>query len=302
VTRLAIALALSGALGLTTLVVARQGAPSVDLVEVDVVVVDGKDQPITRLQRDDFTVKEDGRIVDVKTFSERFPSDPRDPDDVRSVAILMDDAGVPPTGNETMKTIARAFVASAAPRDEISIVRLHNYDDEPFGDRRLAESRIAAYRANSAAFTDWGTPGETLDRMAGIARLMEGDDHRRKVIVCVGAPAVCNIAEPPKVALRALWPRWVRVLTSTAKANVSIYAIVPGRATLRGGGLSDYTGGEVFATTYDLGPAIDRILRDANHHYMLGYWPDGKSRELHSIDVKVARHGARVHARRRRGD
>ena len=79
---------------------------------------------------------------------------------------------------------------------------------------------------------------------------MEGDDHRRKVIVCVGAPAVCNIAEPPKVALRALWPRWVRVLTSAAKANVSIYAIVPGRATLRGGGLSDYTGGEVFATTY----------------------------------------------------
>ena len=57
----------------------------------------------------------------------------------------MDDAGVPPTGNETMKTIARAFVASALPRDEISIVRLHNYDDEPFGDRRLAESRIAAY-------------------------------------------------------------------------------------------------------------------------------------------------------------
>ena len=85
-TRLAIVLVFSGALGLTTLLVARQGAPSVDLVEVDVVVVDGKDQPITSLQRDDFTVKEDGRIVDVKTFSERFPSDPHDPDDVRSVA------------------------------------------------------------------------------------------------------------------------------------------------------------------------------------------------------------------------
>ena len=55
-TRLAIALVLSSGLVLTTLVVAGQGAPSVDLVEVDVVVVDG-DQLITRLQRDDFTIR-----------------------------------------------------------------------------------------------------------------------------------------------------------------------------------------------------------------------------------------------------
>jgi hypothetical protein len=35
---------------------------------------------------------------------------------------------------------------------------------------------------------------------------------------------------------------------------------------------------------------------------MLGYWPTGKSREIHSIDVKVARRGLKVHARRRRGN
>ena len=69
---------------------------------------------------------------------------------------------------------------------------------------------------------------------------------------------------------------------------------------LRGGGLADLNGGEVFVTSYDLGPAIDRILQDASSYYMLGYWPAGKSRELHSIDVRVARRGVKVHARKRR--
>jgi hypothetical protein len=71
---------------------------------------------------------------------------------------------------------------------------------------------------------------------------------------------------------------------------------------LRGGGLSDLTGGEVFATMYDVGPALDRILGDTSHYYLLGYWPSGKTRELHSIDLKVPRRGVQVFARRLRGN
>jgi hypothetical protein len=118
----------------------------------------------------------------------------------------------------------------------------------------------------------------------------------------VGAPAVCNIEEPTVNVVRpAFWNAWVDALSAAAKASVAVYAIVPGRAILRGGGLVDLTGGEVLATMYDVGPAIDRILRDAGSYYMLGYWPSGKARELHSISVKVGRRGAKVHARRKRG-
>ena len=46
----------------------------------------------------------------------------------------------------------------------------------------------------------------------------------------------------------------------------------------------------------------DRILQDASSYYMLGYWPSGKPREVHSIDVKVSRRGVKVHARHRRGN
>lgn len=273
-------------------------AAGADLVELDVAVVDGKGRPVTGLTQLDFSIKEDGKPVAINTFSETVAENADAP---RSIVLLMDDAAVPAMGNQAMQTIARAFVSSADPFDEVSVVRLHSRADEPFGDRRVAEFRIAEYQAGSIPFTDWVTPQEMLRRVADLSRQMASDDRRRKIVVCIGAPVVCNIEEPATTAPRQLWSTWVNALAATARANVAVYAVVPGQAMLRGGGLVDYTGGEVFATTYDVGPAIDRILRDASNYYMLGYWPESKARELHSIEVKVSRKGAKVHARRKRG-
>ena len=289
---------------LATVHAAQRNAPppSIDLVEVDVAVLDRQGQPVGGLSAADFAVKEDGSPVEIKTFAEVRPT-ANDPDNSRSVVILMDDVAIPAAGTLAMQTIANAFVESAAPYDQISVIRLHNRTDEPYGDRSVARSRIARFQAASFPFADLNTAPETLGRVADVSRQLESDDHRRKVIVCVGAPVVCNIAEPFSSSVRPRhWSAWVDAVSASAKANVAIYGIIPGRTTLRGGGLADLTGGEVFATMHDIGPAIDRILRDAASHYMLGYWPTGKSRELHSIDVKVARRGLKVHARRRRGN
>jgi VWFA-related protein len=281
----------------------RKMPPSIDLVEVDVVVVDGHDRPVAGLTAADFVVKEDGSAVEIKTFGEVQPTTSTDPDNIRSVVILMDDVAIPASGTQAMQKIANAFVQSATPRDQISVIRLHNRTDEPFGDRSVAQSRIARFQAASFPFADFNTAPDVLARVADLARQMESDDHRRKVIVCVGAPVVCNLAEPFSSSVRPRhWSSWVDAVSASAKANVAIYGLIPGRTTLRGGGLADLTGGEIFAAMYDVGPAIDRILSDAASHYMLGYWPTGKSKEIHSIDVKVARRGLKVHARRRRGN
>jgi VWFA-related protein len=281
----------------------RKLPPSIDLVELDVAVVDRHGQPVAGLTAADFVVKEDGSSVEIKTFAEVQPTTPNDPDNSRSVTILMDDVAIPAAGTLAMQTIANAFVQSAAPYDQISVIRLHNRTDEPYGDRSVAQSRIARFQAASFPFADVNTAPDTLARVADLSRQMESDDHRRKVIVCVGAPVVCNIAEPFSSSVRPRhWSAWVDAVSASAKANVAIYGIIPGRTTLRGGGLADLTGGEVFATMYNIGPAIDRILRDAASHYMLGYWPTGKSKEVHTIDVKVTQRGLKVHARRRRGN
>jgi len=277
--------------------------PSVDLVELDVAVLDRHGKPVTGLTAEDFAVKEDGDKADIKTFLEAQPTTRTDPDNVRSVVLLLDDMGVPASGTLAMQTIGKAFLQSVDQRDELSVIRLRNRTDETFGDRSVAASRITGFQAAAFPFADFNTIADTLVRVADVSRQLEADDHRRKAVVCVGSPIVCNIEEPSSSSARPRhWSSWVDAVGASAKANVAVYAIIPGRVSLRGGGLADLTGGEVFVTMYDVGAAIDRILQDSSNYYMLGYWPSGKSREVHSIDVKVSRRGVKVHARRRRGN
>jgi hypothetical protein len=282
----------------------RKGIPrSIDLVEIDVAVVDRLHQPVTGLTAKDFVVRDDGAPVTIKTFREVHFTSVSDPDYRRSITLLLDDVAVPAEGTQALQTIGKAFLQSVDARDEVSVVRLHDETDEPFGDRVVAESRLARFRAAAFPFADFDTVSDVFGRIGDVSRQLESDDHRRKAIVCVGASITCNAGEPaPSSGWPRHWSSWVEAVRSTAVSNVAVFAIVPGRSILRGGGLSDLTGGEVFATMYNVGPAIDRILSNVSNYYMLGYWPSGKTRELHSIDVKVSRRGVQVSARRLRGN
>jgi hypothetical protein len=61
------------------------------------------------------------------------------------------------------------------------------------------------------------------------------------------------------------------------------------------------TGGEPFSNSNDFVHPADVIWGEASRYYLLGYWPSAKTRELHTIDVTVARKDVHVHARKRRG-
>jgi hypothetical protein len=62
--------------------------PSVDLVEIDVVVTDHSGQHVSGLRREDFEIKEDGKAVDIKTFTAVSSGGSTKLDDGRSVACL----------------------------------------------------------------------------------------------------------------------------------------------------------------------------------------------------------------------
>jgi hypothetical protein len=276
----------------------RQSPLEGDFVEIDAVVVDGKGKPMHGLQQSDFTIREDGKPVTITTFSEISRGVRDDPDTARTVVLLLDDTGVAPVGTQSIQTIARAFVSGAAAVDDVTVVRLHVEADEPFGDRIAAESRISQYRGGAYPFVSWSTVGDALKRVTDISQQVASNASRRKIIVCVGSPYVCNIREPQPSAPRSFESAWVGALVESAKANVSVYGLIPGRAGLRLDGLAEYTGGEIFASSYDVGPPIDRILQDAANYYVLGYWPASAPKNLHHVDVKVATHGLRVHARK----
>jgi hypothetical protein len=219
---------------------------------------------------------------------------------VRHLVLLLDDSSVPMGGTPVIQAMAMAILARKTPRDEVTVVRLNNDRDEPFGDLETAVARIDAYHAGAVPFQNPGTAERTLKVVANISRLLEPVDHRRKLIVCIGGPRVCNVLEP-RWSLN--WVRWVQALTSAARANVSVYAVMPvriGAPMMLAGGIVDMTGGDGFANASSFEKFVDGLWSEAGTYYLLGYWP-ASNRELHSIDVKVVPKGLRVHARRRRG-
>ena len=159
------------------------------------------------------------------------------------------------------------------------MVRLHNWRDEPFGDRHVAAYRISEYQAGTIPFNSVLGQEEVLRRVIDLLRAApdqsaEAQDHRLH--------RVASGVQRRRTGASRLHADYggagSKHCATTALANVSFYLVVPSRVNLYGGGLVAFTGGQVFATTYNVGPAIDRIMQDASYHYVLGYWPPKAAR------------------------
>jgi hypothetical protein len=203
-----------------------------------------------------------------------------------------------------MRGLARLVIALARSADDVAVVRVSKSDDEAFGDVTTALARIDAYAPGVVPFSLREAREATLKAIAKISRAVEDIDHRRKVVVCIGARDVCDVTEPIDGRTSLTWPYWVEALASAARANASVYSIDPTgfsqRVGSRGYGLVALTGGELFANSNDVTPAIRSIWWEASRYYLMGYWPPATKRELHSIHVTVQRKGLIVRARQRR--
>jgi VWFA-related protein len=273
-----------------------------DLVELDVTVVDRDGRPVPDLAQRDFQVKEDGREVEVKTFDWVRPARTSDflP---RQLVLLLDDT-VPIAGTSVIQAMAQAVLSKSRPGDEVTVVRLNNDRDEPFGDIETALSRIDGYRAGVVPVQTLGTAERTLQVLARISHQLEAVEHRRKLVVCFGGPSVCNVLEPRPRGYSVIWTKWVDAISSMARANVTVYSIMPvrpGTFIMLGGGLVEQTGGDAFFNNVKFEPFVDQIWREAGEYYFLGYWPSGRKGELHDVEVKVARKGVHLRVRRQRG-
>lgn len=116
---------------------------SVTVIDVDVVVTDRSGRPVRGLGRDDFEISEDGKPVDIVSFSAvDLPEAPREsvipepersgsayasndrPDDGRVILIALDDVQVSLTSGRmmTVKTVARRAVERLGPGDVAAVV------------------------------------------------------------------------------------------------------------------------------------------------------------------------------------
>ena len=114
------------------------------------------------------------------------------------------------------------------------------------------------------------------------------------------------MTEPSSGRGSLLWRYWVDAIGAMARANASIYSLMPnGLSTaveIVRASIADITGGEVFRNTNDIGRVIDIVRRDTGTTISSA---TGRRRarpsEMHSIEVKVNKRGLHVRARRLRG-
>jgi hypothetical protein len=282
---------------------ARQAAPSggPGLVELDVSVTD-KNGPVTDLRQDDFQISDDGKKVDLKAVTFVAAHGSTTPGDARDVVIVLDDAGVPNAGTQALQQIATMFAQGAGPGDHVAAIRLHAATDDLTTNPQMALARIAAFQAGTIPFF----PGETTeDLLRLVTRLskqwLELAPHRRKAIVCIGSPAVCGPNERESSAPRDEYSTWVDAMTAAGRSNVLVYAAIPARFDLLGGGLVERTGGQAFGGLSNFLPAVEQVYDDLSQYYMLTYVPAASKKDLRAVSVRVNRKGVTVHARNKRG-
>ncbi len=285
---------------------ARGAAPAEHLsfVELDAVVLDKNDLPVSGLQQADFTIKEDGRRVDITSFKAVDAAGISGIDDRRVVTLLLDDNSVPLTATLIMRSLAQVYLSLARPMDAVSVVRLTHREDEAAGSLPDALDRVDSYRPGSLSFFGRTMFEDTLMTVARVARELEPIEHRRKALVCIGTRDVCDpFFEAPETTL--YWNSWRNAIAAAARANASVYNVSPSGVSGRfdlGGGLSDTTGGSPFLRSNDFGRAAQMIWAEESHYYLLGYVPAARVKPLHDINVSVRRRGLHVRARSQRGD
>ena len=290
------------ACALTLTVRAQQPPPAAaPPVVLDVSVLDRQGQPVTDLRQEDFQIEDDGRRYPPTNFARVSLRGTPVSTDIRSLAIVLDDAGVPAGGTGSVQAISSFFMGQTMLADAVSVIRLHTQTDDLTPRRDLSMSRIAAYQGGSFPFFQDETPEDFLRLVTRLSREWEKTTpRRRRAIICIGSPATCSNPERESIAVRDLYTNWVDVITATARGHVIVYAAIPGLATITGGGLLERTGGAMFAGNSDFKNSVARVLADLSEYYLVAYTPQPSKRDIRSVSARVSRKDVRVRMRNRR--
>ncbi len=295
------------------------------LVEVGAVVLDQSGHVVGGLQREDFTIREDGRPVLISTFAEIESDVPNGDAGGRSISLLLDDSASPLL-TTALKRIAGLFVDRVGPDDAVAVLKLNGGACRMTNDRAELRRQIASFTPNMMAlssFSDFSVVSQptcvecgprvmappssnrymgvhALFSIATLSMQMRRIEHQRKTIVFIGRASLFDLR-----STGTLPDGWKQAVRDSARADVSVYVIDPGGLTGRvydgAIGFAGESGGRAFVNTNTFDRAVDQIWQEAGHYYLLGYdAPSPSGTGTHSIHVGVDRPSVEVHARRSR--
>jgi Ca-activated chloride channel homolog len=257
-----------------------QFSSGVNLVEVYAAVVDHDGRPVTGLNREDFTVLEDGRPQTLSAFAEGdFPL---------SVAVAVD-RSFSMAGRElaSARDAARAFLASLRPEDQAMIVAVGSEIETVAA---LSPDRQAQQRA-VAGLEPWGTTGLHDAIIASIDAIQLAQGRRALVLLSDGTDRYSTASASD-------------ALSRARRADVMIYPIALGRTRpALFAELATLTGGRSFQPrdAKQLTETMQTIANELRHQYLLGYMPSRTivpgEEQWRAITVRVRQPDVTVRAR-----
>jgi len=249
---------------------------SSELVVLPVVVTDKQGRYVSDLERDRFTVFDNGRRVPIEIFSNQ--------DTPLTIGLIIDASGSMGSKLGEVITASLAFARSSNPEDELFVVRFNDDVQQVIRDRPflLAED-IGVLNVALRSMRPEG-------RTALYDALVEGIDHlargsrARKVLVVV-SDGGDNASEATLDS----------VLGRARESNAMIYTlgIFDPEDIDRNPGvlksLARATGGERFLprTPGEMMQVCERIAREIRSGYTIGYVPPDRDGNYHRVRVEV---------------
>jgi Ca-activated chloride channel family protein len=260
---------------------------SVRTVPVFATVLDAGGRLIPDLQRDDFTILDDGKPVDITLFSNE--SQP-------FTAVVMLDQSASMTANlDLLNQAAEQFVMRLLPVDR---ARVGAFSDkiqmsDAFTNNR--DSLIADLKD-----LQFGNPTRLNDAIAASLDALEGIDGRRVVLVFTdgedtssktGFRTVLDRARNEEVMVYSIG------LESEFFNGVRVQRTRPSRDLRK---IADETGGGYFELkkTDQLGPTFTRVATELRSQYLLGFTPSALDGKPHRLEVRLKRPGLSARARK----
>ena len=271
---------------------------SVDLVALNVVATDGQGRLISGLNREDFSVSEDGVPQQVSFFAATpMPID---------LAILLDTSASMQDKIATVQAAAVGFIAAIRAGDRVTVVDIkdnvrviHPLNEDASGARAAIQATTP--KGNTSLYNGlYMTLRELMKQ-----RTSDGDVRRQAIIVLsdgddttslVSYDDVNELARRSGVAIYTITLR-----SPFARNTMAQRSLGNAEAVFSMKALSQLTGGRAFFPTAitELAGMYGLIAEELATQYSLGYSPVNPRRDstFRRVDVRIDRPGIRARTR-----
>jgi Ca-activated chloride channel family protein len=276
---------------------------SIQTVAIYATVRDRDGHLVTNLTKDDFEILDNGRPVEIVTFSNAMvPS---------TIALLLDmnwstGTATNHVGQEftLIRDSAAQFVRTLLPEDRVRIVTIgHGVTPSPLltSDQSVLRRILAEELWPGADLTPlWAAIHLSMDSIAP-------ESGRKVILVLSQSPDGCSSEKYGEQTMDFYRSRWCQVghgdVTKQARSgDFMVYAIGTQSTGLQSAlaDVADDTGGGHFHISRndaDLKSTFGEVANELHHQYAIGFEPGVPDRKVHKLTTHLRPNGLTAHAR-----